>query len=441
MRRLSNPPLLPPPPLPKSVPPPLRKVPQVSSSIRPDNSVHKPEKERRSDSREKWRFSIENIHHKSIRSTGELCVGFLAPNIKNGQISTVENLLNLTLLDVSNHLNVVCQSAIPKSNVSYFEKSRNHSVEFSRVHVFPENCRYEIRTVNRDSDESLKNVVDVRVHSFLMRSTDASLTTTYCTCIKWKRRCENPFLTKLMTSKSPKLNFESVLYEPVAVVVFATKPRYRSFQALLSRLPLSVMFGKGRTNYACTTESLNLVYSALQGCDSLAHAITTYYRFQRTFPEIETYSYTKLFEPLMWYLERMAVRVATGGHVWTEQCTESKLRHHHFFVDDVNSRIHCRLCKIERFKGYLQNAFKRFASKDFFVGEFSGNNSSSLPLTPTSAQSSYDLCSSPKFSDSTFDGGIGNGVTRGSFFSKMDAHRRLSSKQHRLSRRMRSSGT
>ena len=163
-----------------------------------------------------------------------------------------------------------------------------------------------------------QNVRDVSVHSFLMRSTDASLTTTYCTCIKWKRKCENPFLMKLVQNNL-KADFRNVLYEPVSVVVFTTKPRYRSFQGMLARLPIELMFGNGRTNYACTTESLRLALYALRGCDSLGHAIAAYHSFQRVFPKMK--NCTRLFEPLIHYLERKAVRIATGGHVWTERCT------------------------------------------------------------------------------------------------------------------------
>ena len=108
-----------------------------------------------------------------------------------------------------------------------------------------------------------------------------------------------------------------------------------------------------------------------------------------------------------------------------------------------SNRVHCRLCKLERVEGYLQNAFKGFASKDYFLGEFSGTsgNNSPLPLTPTSlTASSYDLCSSPQFNDSFVsmhsESGNNSNMKRGrsSFFSRMASvgtsiHRRMSSKR------------
>ena len=313
MRRSSNPPCLPPPPLPENAPPPMRKAPKVL--IRPENSIQEPVK--REDEANEWRFGVERVEDQtSTRDIGQLCVGFLVPKVNDAEISKVEDLLNLKLLDLSNHLNVVCQSAVPERGVKFFEKTRNHTVDFSRLHVFPDDCRYEIQTVKNSLET--QNVRDVSVHSFLMRSTDASLTTTYCTCIKWKRKCENPFLIKLIQN-NPKVDFQNVLYEPVSVVVFTTKPRYRSFQGMLARLPIELMFGNGRTNYACTTESLRLALYALRGCDSLGHAIAAYHSFQRVFPKME--NCTRLFEPLIHYLERKAVRIATGGHVWTERCT------------------------------------------------------------------------------------------------------------------------
>lgn len=126
--------------------------------------------------------------------------------------------------------------------------------------------------------------------------------------------------------------------------------------------------------------------------------------------------------------------------------TESKLRQHFDNMSEIpnSNRIHCRLCKLERVEGYLQNAFKGFASKDYFLGEFSGTsgNNSPLPLTPTSlTSSSYDLCSSPQFNDSfvsmhSESGNNNNNMNRGrsSFFSRMASvgssiHRRMSSKR------------
>ena len=285
-------------------------------------------------------------------------------------------------------------------------------------------------------------ILFVRAHTYIHTYTNKLTNTHIGTCIKWKRNCENLFLTKLIPD-NPKVNFRNVLYEPVAVVVFTTKPRYRSFQGLLSRLPVDIMFGKGRTNYACTTESLRLVLHALLGCDSLGHAIAACHAFKQTFPKIVNATfYTGLFEPLMWYLERKAVSIATGGHVWTERCTENKLRQH-FDINEINScTVHCRMCKLERVDGYLKTAFKGFASKNYFLGEFSGSPLAPLPLTPTSlTSSSYDLCSSPKLSDSFLSmhaAEVGNNNSRGgrsSFFSKVvgvgsNMHRRMSSRVH-----------
>ena len=135
----------------------------------------------------------------------------------------------------------------------------------------------------------------------------------------------------------------------------------------------------------------------------------------------------------------------THTHSNNNTGTENKLRRHFDNTSEIpnSNRVHCRLCKLERVEGYLQNAFKGFASKDYFLGEFSGasGNNSPLPLTPTSlTASSYDLCSSPQFNDSFVsmhsESGHNSNMKRGrsSFFSRMASvgssiHRRMSSKR------------
>eukprot|EP00939_MAST-03C_sp_MAST-3C-sp1_P004948 g4948.t1 len=275
-------------------------------------------------------------------------------------------------------------------------------------------------------------VLDRSIHSFLMRSMDETLTTTYCTCMTWWRKCTTPEMLALVRkaavaddtnraspSKSGDEGFicpqchrrfssastlvshcshdglclscqhraRRVLYEPVAIVVFNSTPRYRSYQQLLARLPVGLLFRRSvapvqirkvlRAAHMIMESAANFG-SVFVGMSLLKDVLLVDEAVDAD--EIERSRLMSLLEPLQFQLQRFATRIATGGHLWVSQASENRLRkrsssssiNHEgaLFANKETASIHCRLCKLPRDEGYLAAAFESAISEKAFVGEF-----------------------------------------------------------------------
>ena len=200
-------------------------------------------------------------------------------------------------------------------------------------------------------------------------------------CVPRTRRWRRRTVRASNGSESVRIHFSSNSFKIIrkwTFEMYCTNPYLfgiwqnldMKFSGMLARLPIELMFGM-KNELCMYDESLRLALYTLRGCDSLGHAIAAYHSFQRVFPKWRTvrgvrarsarflmtqlsrechlyHSFrswkslekhrlnahqilsiptrasrsntgTRLFEPLIHYLERKA------GHytedMWTERCT------------------------------------------------------------------------------------------------------------------------